>query len=199
LRILTATSSASAAVQGQADDRARVSRGEDVKGGIVAREATLADAAAIAGLVSQLGYPTGPADMLDRLASILAKADYATFVADLSRGVVGVVGVRLGDYYERTGVYAQVVLLSVEAAAQRCGVGRALLTAAENWARDRGAGAVLVQSGHQRFDAHAFYEHVGYTSTGLRFVKQLNALPDDESQRTKPAQVVEPRGRTRRD
>ena len=169
-----------------------MTRGDGVNDSLVAREATLADAAAIAELVSQLGYPTGVSDMRDRLAGLLPKADYATFVVDTGSGVVGVVGVRSGNYYERPGSYAQVVLLSVAAGAQRKGVGRALLTAAEEWAKGRGVGAVLVRSGHQRFDAHGFYKHVGYTSTGLRFVKELNAPPNNEP-RSRPAQGTEPR------
>jgi GNAT superfamily N-acetyltransferase len=53
------------------------------------------------------------------------------------------------------------------------GVGRALVSAVEAWARERGANRVVVTTALRRSGAHAFYEHMGYEFTGRRYVKPI--------------------------
>lgn len=138
------------------------------------REATPADAPSIAGLVSELGYPTSELDMRGRLAAIEAHANYRTFVAQVAATVVGVIGVELSPYYEHNGTYARVLVLAIDEPHRRTGLGRALVKAAEAWAASRGATAMLVNTGHHRENAHHFYRAMGFSSTGLRFVKKLS-------------------------
>ena len=135
------------------------------------RGADSGDAAAIAELVTDLGYPTSAADMSERLAAIEKDAHYATFVADSAGRAVGVAGVRLGPLYERNGLSGQVMVIAVRTEAQGVGVGRALMAAAEGWARQAGAVEMVVHSGEHREDAHRFYERQGYRNTGRRFIK----------------------------
>jgi GNAT superfamily N-acetyltransferase len=135
------------------------------------RPAAARDAAAIAELVTDLGYPTSAADMSERLAVITRDADYATFVAESVGRVIGVAGVRLGPLYERSGLCGQVMVIAVRVEVQGKGVGRALLTAVEGWARQAGAVEMVVRSGDHREDAHRFYERQGYRNTGRRFIK----------------------------
>src|SRR5688572_15826990 len=100
----------------------------------VIRPATVADSRAIAFLVSQLGYPSSTGEVEERLGGILRDQDYATFVAEEGDRVMGVAGIRLGRYYERNGVYAQLVVLAVENKHRGGGTGHALVDAAESWA-----------------------------------------------------------------
>jgi len=53
----------------------------------------------------------------------------------------------------------------------------------ETWARSKSARRALMNSGEQRRETHTFYEHRGYTSTGLRFNK---TLPDAERKTAAP-------------
>jgi hypothetical protein len=53
------------------------------------RDATAADSSSIAGLISELGYPTTESDMRARLLSIDADTNYRTLVAQVATTVVG--------------------------------------------------------------------------------------------------------------
>ena len=80
---------------------------------IAIRSATLADADAIARLMSELGYPTSARQMERRLASILADTSYRTFVASDGHAIVGVVGTRVGPMYEVDDPYGQIMAMVV--------------------------------------------------------------------------------------
>ena len=60
--------------------------------------------------------------------------------------------------------------IAVSSEYRRQGIGRKLLTAAEERARADGASAVRLSSGESRTGAHAFYRSLGYSGTK----KQLN-------------------------
>lgn len=137
------------------------------------RDAVLSDAEPVAALITELGYPTTPEAMRERLARILADPGYATFVADVDGSVAGMAGGALGLYYEKDGIYSRLVVLVVASGARGLGVGARLVEAVETWASGRGAREVVVNSGLHRGEAHAFYERRGYIRTGFRFVKQI--------------------------
>lgn len=139
------------------------------------RDADPADADAIAGLMSQLGYPTLESEMIERLARIGADSNYRTLVAEIGTQVVGVIGVGLAPFYERNGAYCRLLVLAVDDQHRRQGIGRVLVRAAEDWALEQGATVMVVNTSHRRHDAHRFYERAGYESTGLRFVKTLQS------------------------
>ena len=141
---------------------------------MVLREATLDDAASIAELVSQLGYVTRPDEMLERLRAIGADDSYYTLVAVMDSIVVGVAGIGIGHFYERNGLYGRLLVFVVHESQRGDGVGRALLREAESWALGKGASVMVVNSGHERIGAHAFYKAAGYSPTGLRFIKPLS-------------------------
>jgi GNAT superfamily N-acetyltransferase len=139
------------------------------------RDAAAIDAGSIAGLMSQLGYPTLEAEMRERLARVGADSNYRTLVAEIGTRVVGIVGVGLAPFYERNGTYCRLLVLAVDDQYRRQGIGRVLVRAAEDWAMEHGAAVMLVNTSHRRHDAHRFYERTGYDSTGLRFVKALQS------------------------
>jgi GNAT superfamily N-acetyltransferase len=138
------------------------------------RAALIGDAPQISELITELGYPTVSEAMRDRLAVILTDPNYATFVADAGRIVVGVAGGVLSRYYEKDGVYARIAVLAVSSTARGQGIGAQLVQAVERWAVTKGAREVYVNSGLHRDEAHRFYERNGYARTGYRFFKQLN-------------------------
>ena len=137
------------------------------------RDARVGDAAALARLVTELGYPTTAPDMQARLATILGRADYATFVVERDGAIVGMAGATLGCFYEKNGAYVRLVVLVIDTVHRGSGIGEVLVRAVERWAERHGATEIVVNSRTERAAAHRFYERLGYRSTGLRFVKPV--------------------------
>jgi GNAT superfamily N-acetyltransferase len=137
------------------------------------RTATLADAKAIANLVTALGYPTNTADMKRRLGALFADENYATFVAELDGAVQGMAGACQALFYEKNGVYVRLVALVTSEESSGRGIGAALVKEVERWGRARHAVEIFINSGIQRESARRFYERLGYRVTGVRFSKEL--------------------------
>ena len=137
------------------------------------RPASGSDAVAIADLVTQLGYPTSPAQMTKRMERIAADTEYATLVATHGGRVVGFVGLRLAVTYESDEPFGEIRAMAVAAGFRRKGIGRRLLQAAESALAGRGARVLVLSSGNHRADAHRFYEASGYAFTGRRYRKSL--------------------------
>jgi len=126
------------------------------------RRATLSDAAAIAALSGELGYPASAQEMSVRLAVLLPQAAQFVAVAATPAGdvVAWIAAERrlLLEYGEK----AEIVGLVVGAAARRTGVGKALVRAVEQWAREQGLAIVSVRSNAARVESHPFYERLGF-------------------------------------
>ena len=142
--------------------------------GLAVRGATRADADRIAGLMTELGYPTTAAQMTVRLDAILADDDYRTFLACDGSTIAGAIGTRTGPLYESDDAYGQIMVLVIADGHRRRGVGRLLLGAAEAYFIERRVRVAVVTSANRRADAHAFYEKYGYAFDGRRYKKPLN-------------------------
>ncbi len=140
------------------------------------RPASISDASPLARLMEQLGYPTLASEMQERLKDILSHGDYHTLVAEINDHISGMIGVHVGLYYEKNGAYGQIVALIVEQEYRGHHIGSSLMAAGERWLQNRGAHLIIVNSGTTRETAHQFYKHLGYQTTGLRFVKTLEEV-----------------------
>ena len=126
------------------------------------RRARLEDAAEIARLVTELGYPVEARAILPRLQALLVHPDHLVTVAagpnDHLSGVIMAEHRVLLLY----GSQVEIMGLSVGADARRMGVGRALVKAVEDWARQFGSNKIVVRSNVVRPESHPFYEKIGY-------------------------------------
>lgn len=148
---------------------------------IAVRPAALDDAAAVTGLLHQLGYPDNTVpEVRDRLAAWALAPDASVLVAAFGGRVVGVVAVAAVPYLEKPARWARIVALVVADDVRSRGVGRCLVAAAEAAARDLGCVATELTSARRRVRAHAFYRANGYQDwTGevtRLFHKQLDAI-----------------------
>lgn len=140
------------------------------------RAAGLADAAEIARLSAQLGYPGDVAVFADRLERILRLPTHAVLVCDGANGrLAGFIALEQRLMLE-SGDKAEVVGLVVDADARRTGAGRSLVAAAECWARARGLHELFLRSNVVRPEAHAFYPALGFERSKTQHVYR-KALP----------------------
>jgi GNAT superfamily N-acetyltransferase len=149
---------------------------EDV--GVTVRVVETQDFEALADLLTQLGYETRTSEMQMRMEAILANKNYATFVAVSDGKVCGMIGTFTAYTYEHNNPSARIFALVVSEKVRGRGVGHALIAAAEKDLARRNIRRVAVDTRFERKEAHEFYDKVGYTRNGFRFVKEL-PMPAD--------------------
>lgn len=135
------------------------------------RSATDNDAVAISGLLSELGFPSSPTDV----ASRMARMPNATLLAVTDGRVVGLVTMNIMPVLHRPTPVGRLSALIVGSAERELGIGRALVEAAERHLKAQGCDLIEVTSNTRLTAAHAFYEHLGYEATSVRFKRELTA------------------------
>jgi GNAT superfamily N-acetyltransferase len=129
------------------------------------RAARIDDADAIAGLSTQLGYPTAARTMRERLARVRAANAGEVFVAvDAQQRVLGWTHASPCLLLERDAC-VELAGLIVDESARGGGIGALLLHAAETWSRTHGFAALRVHSNVVRERAHRFYLQRGYVAS----------------------------------
>jgi GNAT superfamily N-acetyltransferase len=145
---------------------------------VAIRRAEIGDAAALADLMTQLGYPTRASEMEMRMEEICADRNYATFVAVNEGKVCGMIGTFSCYSYEHNSPSGRILALVVFEKMRGRGVGHALVAAAENDLAQRNIRRLAVNARFERTQAHKFYEGLGYKKNGFRLVKEL-PMPAD--------------------
>ena len=102
------------------------------------------------------GWDPGVAEQ--RLRDVIAATSSDVFLAEHDGELVGLCTVYRDIHSVRFGDRAWVEDLAVHPGHRSLGIGKALLDAAKDWARDRGASHLELDSGLARADAHRFYE-----------------------------------------
>jgi GNAT superfamily N-acetyltransferase len=133
---------------------------------------------AVAALLVELGrgVAEGTADDTTHamaFAGHIRQIEHVTLVAVRDGEVVGVIDT---EYHQRLGDHrpqARVNDIVVSGAARGAGVGRALLSRAEELARKRGCFRMALVTAAWRDDAIGFYEGQGWENYGEWFVKPL--------------------------
>ena len=136
------------------------------------REAKPADARRLVELIHFLGHEIDEKSVRRNL-SALKKTGETPLVATLGEEVVGLCGLAAQVMIHRAAPIGRISPLVVDDKAQGHGIGRMLVEAAEQWCRTRGCKLIEVTSNDRRTAAHAFYRHMGYERTSMRFAKEL--------------------------
>ncbi|WP_017185018.1 GNAT family N-acetyltransferase [Alkalibacillus haloalkaliphilus] len=140
------------------------------------RDAKREDIESLAHLMGELGYPTTAEEMNHRMMKINSSDDYRTLVYEHNGKVIGMTGLIRGFHYENNDNYIRIVALVVDRRERGSGIGKALLNAAERWAKEQKASKLVLNSGNRgdREDAHHFYTSQGYEAKATGFYKKLN-------------------------
>lgn len=123
-----------------------------------------------------LDEPAGPSPTLDFLMEALGGRDRAILVAQRDGRIVGLVYVLVVTAPEHPllapRTYAVIDDVVVREDVRQSGVGRALVDAAEAWARDRGVSQFEAEAYEFNDAAQAFYSSLGYEVVSRIMVKQ---------------------------
>jgi GNAT superfamily N-acetyltransferase len=139
---------------------------------VIVRAPRDSDAGAIAPLLGQLGYPSTPQQVATQLQALRGDEPASVmWVAELDGAVVGVATARAFPGIHIPDPVAWLTVLVVDESVRGRGVGRRLVTEAEQWARARGAKRLSLTSAVHRKEAHQFYINLGYQQTGVRLAK----------------------------
>lgn len=136
------------------------------------RAAKPGDAKELMALIEYLGHPIDERTVRNNLAA-LARLRESPLVATLDNRLVGLAGIHKTITVHRDAPVGRITILVVPKDAQGHGIGRMLVEAAEALLRKAGCKLVEVTSNDRRAEAHAFYRHLGYERTSLRFMKTL--------------------------
>jgi GNAT superfamily N-acetyltransferase len=134
------------------------------------------DAASVARLLDQLGYPTDEAEARDRIAAWTGEGRGAVFGARVDDRLAGCAAIYVVPFFERPGARARLVALVVDAEYRRQGIAELLVEQAREFARDRGAVEMEVLSRRTRPDAYPFYTKVGFADVSERARRYLSEL-----------------------
>jgi GNAT superfamily N-acetyltransferase len=140
------------------------------------RVAQLADAAELALLCGELGYPSSINDIETRLPALLSSADHLVLVAaDANDRAVAWLHASARRQLESE-AFVQIAGLVVAEPHRNKGLGSRLLAHAEAWAHKNGVPLVRVRSNVIRTRAHSFYIRAGYSlvKTSHLFVKAVH-------------------------
>jgi GNAT superfamily N-acetyltransferase len=122
------------------------------------------DAAAVADLATQLGYPTTPEQAETRLRDLETRPESAVLAAEENGAVIGWIQV-VGAHRVDSEPYAEIAALVVDVAHRGGGIGAELVAAADDWAVRHGFRTLRVRSNVVRERTHAFYERLGFART----------------------------------
>jgi GNAT superfamily N-acetyltransferase len=126
------------------------------------RRAQTSDAAEMARLSGELGYPMSIEEMRTRLGRLLGNTRHFIAVAhDEGRRLLGWMHVEHRTSLD-SGDRAELMGLVVDGSVRRRGTGRALVDAAEQWSLSQGLAGLTVRSNVARELSHPFYEALGY-------------------------------------
>jgi GNAT superfamily N-acetyltransferase len=103
--------------------------------------------------------------------------DGAVLVAADADGIAGVISVRASTHFtgERDGYIGELV---VAHRAARRGIGRALVAAADEWARDHGLRNLTLHTGAFNAGARAFYADLGFAEEEVRLTRPISGPPE---------------------
>ena len=136
------------------------------------RDARPSDAPLLVELIGLLGHEIDEKSVRKNL-SALKKERQMPLVAVAGKEVIGLCGVSARVMIHREVPLGRITILVVAKEARDRGIGRMLLDAAEEWMRKRGCKLVEVTSNDRLTEAHAFYRHMGFERTSIRFAKKL--------------------------
>jgi len=138
---------------------------------VALRPATPADAARIAELFTEEGYPAGASAVESRLARFDGP-DSQVIVADHDGEILGFIALHVIARFEHDDAFVRIVALVVDPGVRDRGIGRVLMAEAERIGRERSAAFVEVTAGHHRPAARHLYDSLAYDPSLTAYLRK---------------------------
>ena len=143
-------------------------KGEELR----VREAKKGDADQLVTLFALLDHAIEAKTVAANLKA-LEKAGEPVIVASRGKQLLGACGIHRTLNPHRDKPVGRITILVVAKDARDQGIGRMLVEEAERRLTNLGCGLIEVTSNDRLAEAHAFYRHLGYERTSMRFAKTL--------------------------
>jgi GNAT superfamily N-acetyltransferase len=131
---------------------------------IYARQMSSEDAAVVAALSRQLGYPLSSQQILENIHAVHSSKDHCAFVAIYDSHVVGWIGLAQAIMIESL-PFCEINGLVTDENHRGKGIGRLLVEKAKEWAKEKGNDTLRLRCNVKRTEAHEFYRHLGFRET----------------------------------
>src|SRR5215471_12325344 len=128
---------------------------------LYARQMSSQDAASVAALSRQLGYPLSADQILANINAVRRSTDHDAFVAIYDSHVVGWIGVAQAIMIESL-PFCEINGLVIDENHRGKGIGKLLLEKAKQWAKQNGNETLRLRCNVNRIEAHQFYLHLGF-------------------------------------
>ena len=135
------------------------------------RDASADDAARLASLLTDEGYPAGATDLEGRLVRF-ARPHSRVIVAEAGGEVVGFIAFSFVPRFENSGQFMRVIAIVVDPGVRERGIGRMLFGEAERIAVEEGAAFLEITAGHHRPEARQLYESLGYEAGVTTYLRK---------------------------
>jgi len=140
---------------------------------ITVRKMRIEDASGVTALSHELGYPLTVEQVTGNIGAVINSIERIAFVATYNNEIVG--------WTSASQSIAIVVIpqceingLVVSKIFQGKGIGKKLIEAVKEWAKERGNNKVSLRCNVKRIEAHQFYQHLGFKD----IKKQTNFVID---------------------
>ena len=133
------------------------------------RAAGAEDQLVVQELLRQLGY-VFTADEVQARLNLLAVSDAdPILLATQDDEVVGLIALHFATMLQQREPVAQITALVVRDGVRGAGIGKALVDAGGNLARQSGCGRLELRTAPARIEAHAFYRKLGFEDSAVGF------------------------------
>jgi len=133
------------------------------------RAAGAEDQLVVQELLRQLGYVFTAEEVQARL-NLLAVSDAdPVLLATQDDEVVGLIALHFATMLQQREPVAQIIALVVRDGVRGAGIGKALVDAGGNLARQSGCGRLELRTASARIEAHAFYRKLGFADSAVGF------------------------------
>ncbi len=137
---------------------------------IIIRIAIPEDAASVADLINQMGYPVSESEAEIRIKHY-SKPSYRLMLAEIEGNTIGLIALHIYDVLHLPAPEGRVISFCVDEKVRDKGVGTTLLTEAENFFKKSGCYKIVLNCNLRRTDTHQYYLNRGYQFTSKHFAK----------------------------